>query len=86
MDVFKITGFLSALLDIGQNGKGFLFWIRKRIQWRKISNCKWDSADPTEELLIDKFKSSMLAEYREHFLQTMKSMRSSAHFVNRMLV
>ena len=67
MDVFKITGFLSALLDIGQNGKGFLFWIRKRIQWRKISNCKWDSADPTEELLIDKFKSSMLAEYREHF-------------------
>lgn len=66
MDVIQITGFLSALLDIEQRGKGFLFWIRRRAQWRKIRNCKWDSVHPTEELLFDKFKSSMLTEYREH--------------------
>lgn len=66
MDIFQIIGFLSSLLEIGQSGKGFLYWIRKRAQWRKISKCKWDSVDPVEQRLIDKFKSSMITEYREH--------------------
>lgn len=65
MNVLDIIGLLSSLLDIGQSGRGFFFWIRKRAQWRKISKCKWDSTDPTEQLLIDKFKSSMATEYRE---------------------
>ncbi len=67
MDIFQITGFLSSLLGIGQSGKGFLLGIRKRAQWRKISNCKWDSADSAEQRMIDKFKSSMTTEYKEHF-------------------
>lgn len=66
MDVLQIIEFLSSLLGIAESGKGFQLWMRKRTHWRKISKCKWDSTNPAEQLLIDKFKSSMLTEYKEH--------------------
>lgn len=66
MDIIQIIGLLSSLLSIEQSGKGFIHWGQKRAKWRKISNCKWDSADPTMQRLIDSFKSSVASDYREH--------------------
>lgn len=65
MDVFQIVGLLSSLMGIGESGIKSFWGLRKRVQWWKIRNCKWDSKDPIEQRLIDKFQSSMVTEYKE---------------------
>lgn len=68
-----IIGFISSLVTIEEAGRG---WLSGVFQFRKNENAKkkiafaeWDAGDESSQRIIDGFKCSMAAIYKEHIFQ-----------------
>lgn len=66
MDWGTIVGLIGTLVTIEEAGRGWFSDIKKIFAKRKIRLCNWDSTDPVTQRLLDAFKSSAYAEYKEH--------------------
>lgn len=66
MEWITIVGLIDSLISFEEFGRGLIPSIKKIFAKRKIRLCNWDSTDPVTQRLLDAFKSSAYAEYKEH--------------------
>lgn len=66
MDWLAMIGLIETLVSFEEVGRGLIPVIKNKFARRKIRLCNWDSTDPVTQCLLDAFKSSAYAEYKEH--------------------
>ena len=66
MDWVTMVGLIGTLVTIEEAGRGWFSGIKKIFAKREVRLCNWDSTDPVTQRLLDAFKSSAYAEYKEH--------------------
>lgn len=73
IDVVEIIELISSLVTIEEASYGWLARLLRLFNGKqakaKIEFAEWDVEDETTQLIIDGFKSKMIAKYKEHIFQ-----------------
>lgn len=82
MDFTVIIGLIGSLVTFEEAGRGWFPIIKKLKAKNKIKLSNWDSEDPVVQHLLDAFKSTTTAKYKEHLFSDYEIDEITKGFLN----